>query len=471
MLDVEVFSLIAGYWLFTREILLLAGLAVLITGLDDLVVDGLYIGRRIWRHITIYRRYRPATVDALATGTPEGGMAIFIPAWNEASVIGSMLRNTLRRWTYANYRIFVGVYPNDPDTTAVVAAMADPRVELVVVDRPGRTTKAHCLNNLWRAMEHHEHAFGRRFKAIVLHDAEDVVHSRELVVFDYLIPHRAMVQLPVAPIPDPRSRWIAGHYLDEFAESHTKEMVVREAIGAAMPSAGVACAFDRTMLGWIADDLGGAPFDPDSLTEDYELGHRIAARGGTAALVRIRSSIGNGHVRTREHFPATLEDALRQKTRWMLGIALHGWDRIGWQGGFAARYMLLRDRKALLNALIIVLAYMAALAFTGALIIRATLPAAAGLPPIVEPGSGLAMLLGATSLLLVWRLSMRVIFTARQHGWIEGVRALPRAFIANIINFLATLRAVRQYLIVLRTKAKPVWDKTEHQFPQSVPAE
>ena len=51
-------------------------------------------------------------------------------------------------------------------------------------------------------------------------------------------------------------------------------------------------------------------------------------------------------VATREHFPASFDAAVRQKARWLTGIALAGWDRIGWRGGLVNRWMLLRDRKA-----------------------------------------------------------------------------------------------------------------------------
>lgn len=130
-----------------------------------------------------------------------------------------------------------------------------------------------------------------------------------------------MVQLPVMPLPDPRSRWVSGHYLDEFAESHAKDLVVREALRAAVPSAGVACAIDRQFLGRIAA-ANGTPFDARCLTEDYELGHRIKALGGRGALVRVRSGDDRVVVATREHFPATFDAAVRQKSRWLTGIAL-----------------------------------------------------------------------------------------------------------------------------------------------------
>ncbi|MBB4631294.1 glycosyl transferase family protein [Sphingosinicella soli] len=460
---------LAGYWLLTRELLLLAAAGVLVSSLDDLLFDLVYFSRRIWRRLTVYRGRRRTDARSLpGGGSASAPIAVFVPAWDEADVIGPMLTAFTRRMLFPHYRVFVGVYPNDAATLRVVAALSDPRIAVVIVERDGPTTKAHCLNAIWRAMCRHEDAYGVRFKAIVLHDAEDVVHPRELGVIDYLIPAKAMVQLPVVPFAAPNSRWIAGHYLDEFAESHTKDMVVREAIGAAIPAAGVACGFERAMMGWIADDLGGAPFDPLSLTEDYELGHRIHARGGKAIFVRMPGRAGAAHVTTQEHFPETLEAAVRQKSRWLLGIALHGWDRIGWQGGLAARYMLMRDRKALLNAIVVILAYVAAIAYAAAILFRATMPDARLLPAVVEPGSALDLLLRLTTALLVWRLAMRILFTGRQHGIAEALRALPRAFVGNIINFLAALRACTLYVRGAIRKTAPVWEKTAHRFPESV---
>ena len=103
------------------------------------------------------------------------------------------------------------------------------------------------------------------------------------------------------------------------------------------------------------------------MTEDYELGVRLGVHGLDAALVRIPADDADTRiVATREYFPATLEAAVRQRARWLLGITLAGWQRLGWPGTLVDRYMLLRDRKALLNAYLNIAAYVAArLAATG----------------------------------------------------------------------------------------------------------
>ena len=457
-------AVIAMLTVATRELLFVVAIGFVVSGIDDLAVDVAHLWRAGHRRLTIYRRHPRATAEGMRRAEA-GPMAIIIPAWDESAVIGAMLAHLTASLDHPDYRVFVGVYPNDPATRAIVAAASelDPRIAMAGCTLSGPTTKADCLNHLWRALLADEAARGRRFKAVVLHDAEDVVHPLELTVFDALIPRLAMVQLPVLPLPDRSSRWVSGHYLDEFAEQHAKDVVVREAIGAAVPSAGVACAIERSMLDRIAAAAGGDPFDPACLTEDYELGHRIKALGGRGALVRVKSARDGVVVATREHFPATVDAAVRQKARWLMGIALSGWDRIGWNGGIADRYMLMRDRKAMASALLVVAGYGAGALLVTTLTLRAALPAGERLPPLVPPL--IAHLMMVSAALLGWRLAMRVVFTGRAYGWREGCRAVPRAVVANYINARAAWRALARYRAGFGGTAAPVWEKTLHRFP------
>jgi adsorption protein B len=49
--------------------------------------------------------------------------------------------------------------------------------------------------------------------------------------------------------------------------------------------------------------------------------------------------------------------AVRQKTRWIHGIALQSWDRMGWMGRPVDVWMALRDRRGPLVALVLGAAY------------------------------------------------------------------------------------------------------------------
>src|SRR3546814_11996792 len=104
-----------------------------------------------------------------------------------------------------------------------------------------------------------------------------------------------MVQLPVLPLADPQSRWIGGHYLDEFAESHGKDLVVREALGASVPSAGVGCAIHRNMMARIIAMNVGRPVEAARITAHYVLDLRIGALDGRDMIDRHRAGPEAAH--------------------------------------------------------------------------------------------------------------------------------------------------------------------------------
>ena len=441
----------------TGELALFAAVGGMLFALDDLVVDLIYFARAGWRSLTIYTRYPRAFADALRPPAEPGRLAVLVPAWDESAVIGAMLRATLARFDHPNYRIYVGQYRNDPATAAAIAAVVDPRVRAVLVPLDGPTTKADCLNHLFLALAADEAAGTPRATAVVLHDAEDLVHPLELKLFDRLIERAALVQLPVLPLPDASSRWISGHYADEFAESHIKELVVREAVGAAIPLAGVGCAIERSALDRLAAAHGGRPFAATSLTEDYELGLRLGALGLKTMFVRLPATPGSrAVVASRSHFPSNLDAAVRQKARWIGGIALSGWDRLGWSGGLGERWMRMRDRRGPLAALLLVAGYAALVLW-----LQISLAAALGAPVAFSPSPMLSALLTVNLWLLGWRILMRFSFTTSAYGPGEGLRSIPRILVGNLIAILAARRAMRLH----EAGGPQRWDKTHHIFP------
>ena len=443
------------------ELALFAGAGFLLFAVNDVLVDLIYFARRIWRSLTVYSRYPRAFASYFVFKKNPGFIAILVPAWDESAVIASMLKATLDRLDYDDFRIFVGHYRNDPATAAAIASVDDQHIEPVVVEADGPTTKADCLNHLYDALVAHELQSGHSAKAVVLHDAEDVVHPYELRIFDALIERAAVIQLPVLPLPDPHSRWISGHYCDEFAEAHMKELVVREAVGAAIPLAGVGCAIGRKALAQLAAMEDGRPFAGTSMTEDYEVGLKIGALGLKTMFVRIPAKPGErGMVSSRGHFPATLGAAVRQKARWLGGIALAGWDRLGWSGGLGERWMRLRDRRGPIAALLLVAAYSAALLWS-----QIWLAEALGAPIHARLDPLLVTLLTVNAWLLGWRVLMRAAFTTRAYGAAEGLRSVPRMLVGNVIAMLAAARAISLHL----GGGAKRWDKTRHVFPAELP--
>ncbi|MFN3620306.1 glycosyl transferase family protein [Sphingorhabdus sp.] len=449
-----------------HELFLFSAIFLLIGALDELGVDLIWAVRRIYRRYYFYRTTPPLLARQLAVPRGHGLLAVFVPAWGEADVIGAMLSNCSRNWSGKDcrYRIYVGCYPNDPQSAeqVVEAARSNENIRLVLVNHNGPTTKADCLNRLWYALLSDEIAEGCKAKAIILHDAEDAVHADELHVFNCLVSKGGAVQLPVIPVRTRRSRWISGHYCDEFAEAHGKNLVVREALGAPLPLAGVACAIERNLMGRLAQTNGGKPFDQNSLTEDYELGIRIGAVGGRTIMARILDSQGQ-LVGTRACFPDTLSTSVRQKTRWLTGIALAGWDRIGWQGNFAQKWMLLQDRKSIFAAVILVAAYIC-LALTAIL-------ALTHMSGVYDPAPFSPLLISLFWLnfaFLMWRLAVRAGFVWALYGPKEALLSVPRSVVSNIIAVMAARRACANY--VRHCFGAPLnWDKTAHHImPDSV---
>ncbi|WP_159755461.1 glycosyl transferase family protein [Sphingomonas sp. 8AM] len=437
------------------ELALFAAVVILLGGADDLLMDLVW-----WR----VRRPEPSFADV--PRAPPLPLAVFVPAWDEQQVIGAMLRATLARYDHPDYRLYVGCYPNDPGTVTAANAVAagDARVRVVVGMQDGPTTKADCLNQLWRTLVAEEAGQRRTTAAIVLHDAEDVVDPAELRLFDDHLRDAALVQLPVIPLIDPHRRLVSGHYADEFAESHRRDLMVRSALAASIPLAGVGCAIRRDALDRLAGQCG-MPFEPQSLTEDYELGLRVAALGLPARFVRCRDVADGRLIATRAFFPDTIDTAVRQKARWIAGIALSGWDRTGWgPRRHAAEYwMRMRDRRGLLAVSALLAAYLALVGWGLSSLAHAL--TGSGVPPV---GAGLRMLLMLNTGLLCWRLIARALHTAAEHGWREGCWSVPRMVVANGIAMLAARRALTRYVATL-FGAPPHWDKTAHRFPDQLP--
>lgn len=440
-----------------NELLIFALFWFVIGAIDETAVDLTWF----WLRLTGKARTRRLPADP-AQDPIDGPMAVFFPAWHEAEVIGTTIAYTRRAWSQAALRIYVGCYANDPATieAAKAGAGGDPRVRLVVIERPGPTTKADCLNRLHAELLADERRANMRFRGVILQDAEDMVHPAALPLIVQALAEVDFVQLPVRPEPQRHSPWVAGHYCDEFAEAHAKTMMVRDALGAAIPAAGVGCGFGRDIVDALialrrAEGENG-PFAAECLTEDYELGWLIARLGGRSKFLRVRGADGE-LIATRAYFPPTLAEAERQKARWIHGIAFQSWDRLGWSRRPLEIWMALRDRRGPLTALVLAVAYLW-FVLAAVLLVAQALGWRGGRG--AEPLMTDMLRIGFAA--LVWRLTLRSIFTWREYGLAEALRSPIRAVIGNVIAILACSRAIAAYLRTLRG-GRVEWDKTSHR--------
>jgi len=457
-----------------------AVIGFLVSGLDDLFFDS---------HFLVYlfqRRKSPHITLKELKLAPEQWIALMVPAWQEGGVVNKMAEYAARVVVYEKYDIFIGVYPNDPETIRCVDDICaiNPRIHKVLVPHSGPTSKADCLNAIYRGVRLAEVPGVKEYKLVAIHDAEDVIHPLVLKVYNYFVPrHYEMGQVPVFALELPVLKyWTANTYIDDFAELHTKDLFVRESIGGIVPSAGVGTAFARYALDRLAAANDGDPFFIGNLTEDYEVGIRLRRAGFRAALISvpleriIRRKQSDGTlgppetvtevVAIRESFPTTFRAAVRQRSRWILGISFQTWEQAGWGGTLPMRYTLVRDRRAPLTHLINMVGYvtLAYVLFQWAFRHSPWGPSFY-LRPVFHADSWLWRITIIDSLLLVYRGAQKFISVQSIYNFKQAAFSLPRVVIGNCINFIATLRASQMYLAHKLFNKPIVWLKTAHVFP------
>ena len=458
---------------------LVIAVLIALSSLDDLFVDAVFWAMKLKRWV--FGRSGPGPVDTeVLVAKPEQPIAIMLPAWKEFDVIASMVENAVSTLAYRNYTIFIGTYANDPETIAEAEKVATryKQVRHVRVPHDGPTCKADCLNHIIADIHAVEAKRGEQFGGMVLHDSEDVLHPLELHMFNYLLPFKDMIQLPVVSLEQRYRDLVAGTYMDEFAEWHAKDLVVRQRLAKTVPSAGVGTCFSRRAIAALEED--GDPFNTATLTEDYDIGNRLAARGMSSIIAlypvefrtRRGAIFGLGPDRmvtfemplcVREHFPNTFTTSYRQKARWILGIALQGWAQLGWAGSTVGNYFLFRDRKALITPTLAILAYVLVIAFLGLnLWANATGRDAIA---VIPDYPYVALLLWFNLFALALRLLQRLFFVERIYGWGHAFMSIPRVFVLSFINFAASMRALRIYLLAKLKGNAIAWDKTMHRFP------
>ena len=444
---------ILDYWILA--IFAPLALAILISGLDDLVVD------LAWGWSWLRRKLRPAASlfppgpQQLASA-PKRRIAVLLPLWHEHEVIVRMLEHNLSVIRYPNYHFFAGCYPNDPETESALYSVANryPNVHVCVCPHDGPTSKADCLNWTYQHILLFEEQAGQRFDILITHDAEDLIHPDEFAWINLYSSRYDFIQTPVLALKTPFWQMTHGVYCDEFAEYHSRDMNVRALLGGFVPSSGVGTGYRREALDRLAQASSNRIFEPQALTEDYENGLRLFRLDCSQAFLPIvvPPSGASDIVATREFFPQTWRSAVRQRTRWVTGISLQGWERFGWKGRPGEVYWLWRDRKGLVANPLSLLA-------NAVFIYGLTTGLWSRLPATAVP---LAI---ATLSLQVVRTGVRMGCTANIYGWGFAMGTPVRIVYANAINSAATFGAVTRYAAA-KVQRKPLtWLKTAHAYP------
>lgn len=437
---------------------------VLLNGLDDLAVNLVCLYH--WLSTRLSNRQEldlPSEADLKSA--PSKRIAVFVPLWKEHRVIERMLEHNYAATKYDSYDFFVGAYPNDGHTIHAVqeARKRIPNVHLAVCPDDGPTTKSDCLNWIYQRMLLFEEENDVRFDMIVTHDAEDLIHPQALDLISYFGQTYDMVQIPVLPLPTPYHELTHGTYCDDFAEYQSKDMEARKMLGGFIPSAGVGAGYSRAALEKLAAVHSNRIFEPGCLTEDYENGLRLHRMQCAQIFVPVRFRNG-GWVATREFFPRRFKAAVKQRARWIMGIALQSWERHGWSGNLWVRYWFWRDRKGLAGNLLTPLSNVIFFYGLATLLYSMRMGQRWGLADAVQSQAIGWVCLFTLSLQIV-HMGVRAWFCSRIYGWRFAAWVPVRTIWGNWLNCFATLTALHLYFKA-RILGRPlVWVKTEHAYP------
>jgi cellulose synthase/poly-beta-1,6-N-acetylglucosamine synthase-like glycosyltransferase len=226
--------------------------------------------------------------------------SVLVPLYREATIVGELVAALdAIDWPTDRLDIKLIVEADDADTVAAVeAATNGAPYEIIVVPPAEPRTKPKAL------------AFALPFargEFVTIYDAEDRPHPQQLrqahFVFAAADPDLACLQASIL-IDNPRDSFLARMFSIEYSALFDGLLPTLAGLGLPLPLGGTSNHFRREAL----DAIGG--WDPFNVTEDADLGIRLARFGYRSATVSLP---------TWEEAPARLMPWLRQRTRWFKG--------------------------------------------------------------------------------------------------------------------------------------------------------
>jgi bacteriophage N4 adsorption protein B len=427
--------------------MLIVSILINISSFDDAFIDLLGFG--IQRYS--FRR-SPDTYDI-------PWLAVFVANWHEEAVLGRMVEGNLARIPIPSVMLYLGVYPNDIGTRDVALALAEKypdRVRVIINSLPGPTSKGQMLNEMFLQV----FSVADAPELVVLHDSEDVIDPRTFKVYAAYSVEYDFIQIPVFSLNCKNRSRVAATYMDEFAERHTREMVVRNAVGATIPSAGVGTCMSRRLIRHFIR-MRGNVLMTGCVTEDYILGVEAKRAGFRSAFAAVSADETKGldFVATREFFPKSLEASIKQKTRWVYGINFEAMHKLGWRGDPWDVYFFVRDRKGIITNFLAPIS----LVFLILIVLRVIDPA--DMPADAEAVFELSVSINLV--FMVTRYLIRVAACRQVYGYFDFIGVAIRWPIALYINMVAAYRAWKTYLGESNFASKCiVWSKTTHELPE-----
>lgn len=225
---------------------------------------------------------------------------VLVPLYREATVLPTLVsRLSALDYPRDRLQILLLIEADDAETLdAAVTCATDPRFEIVVIpDSVPKTKPKACNIGLARAVG----------EFCVIYDAEDRPDPdqlRKAALAFRLSPQRVVCVQAELQYWNPWTNWLTRCFAAEYATNFSMTLHGMDRYRLAIPLGGTSNHFRTDAL----RALGG--WDPYNVTEDADLGIRIARRGWD---VRMMVSV------TEEEANARLGNWLRQRSRWIKG--------------------------------------------------------------------------------------------------------------------------------------------------------
>ena len=256
-----------------------------------------FINCSAWKLGAAFRRPRPLRIEALADHRLPTYAAL-IPLYREAGVVPDLVSH-LSRLDYPRTRlqVILIVEADDAETRAAVDLhVTEPHFEVIAVPPGGPRTKPRALSYALSFV---------RSEYVVVFDAEDRPEPDQLRKAAAAFrerPELGCVQARLAPDND--DSWLARMFAVEYAANFEVLLPALASWGAPVPLGGTSNHFPRSVL----EEVGA--WDPFNVTEDADLGIRLARFGYPTATILSR---------THEEAPVTFRQWLPQRRRWIKG--------------------------------------------------------------------------------------------------------------------------------------------------------
>ena len=297
---------------------------------------------------------------------------------------------------------------------------------------------------------------------VVLHDSEDVIDPRTFSIYATYAKDYDYIQVPVFSLTSNHRSLVAATYMDEFAERHTREMMVRDAVGAMIPSAGVGTCMTKRVIWHFVEERGSVLMN-GCVTEDYILGVEVKRAGFRSAFAAVSADDGNKfRLRRDPRILSERTNGLHQAEDPLgLRILLRGMHKLGWGGDPWDFYFFLRDRKGLITNFLPPIAFFLLVALIAGWIDSGEMPDHLRCP-IFEDLHRLESARAASMRLIVRLRSVGAgLWQTRSAG---NHRAVARRSDRQLRCGLSRMEDLSRPSLDFATKPI-VWSKTAHEVP------